>query len=218
MIQVDSLHLVQGRFELRDVSFTVDEGCYAVLMGATGSGKTSVLEAVCGLRPMRAGTVRIGNRDVTRAKPAERGIGYVPQESALFNTMTVRDNIGFSLAIRHWDRARINDRVEELAAMLNIAPLLDRSPAHLSGGEKQRVALGRALAFRPATLLLDEPLSALDEETRARMEQLLKKVQQRTAVTTLHITHSRPEAERMADVLIRIDAGRFHTFRNPHDD
>ena len=207
MIHLDRLAVRSGDFALDDVSLTVPSGAYGVLMGKTGCGKTTLLEAVCGLRQVRAGRVVLCERDATRLRPAERGVGYVPQDLVLFPTLTVRDNIGFALHARRWDLPDIASRVEELAGLLGIMHLLARYPLGLSGGESQRVALGRALAFRPRVLLLDEPLSALDEDTRAEMVELLRSVQRHTGVTVLHITHSRSEATRLADRLFVFDRG-----------
>jgi ABC-type sugar transport system ATPase subunit len=122
--------------------------------------------------------------------------------------MTVRHQIALALYVRRVRRAEIERRVAVLADMLGIARLLDRTPKGLSGGERQRVALGRALSFQPRVLCLDEPLSALDEETRLQMYSLLERVREQTGVTALHVTHSREEAERLADCVLRIEAGR----------
>jgi ABC-type sugar transport system ATPase subunit len=199
VIAVEGLSVRQGTFALTDVTFTVPAGQYAVLMGRTGSGKTTILEAICGLKPLAAGRIHLQGRDVTRLKPAERGVGYVPQDRALFATMSVAEHLAFALEIRRWPRDAIVARVGELASLLGIVPLLERRPHGLSGGEAQRVALGRALALRPPVLLLDEPLSALDEETREGMVDLLRAIRQQAGVTVLHITHSRTEAQRLAD-------------------
>jgi ABC-type sugar transport system ATPase subunit len=202
MIAVENLTIRSGSFLLRDLTFQVAGGKYAVLMGKTGTGKTTILEAICGLRTVEAGAIVLHGVDVTRRPPADRGIGYVPQDLALFRTMTVWEHLAFSLIIRHWDATAVTRRVNELASLLGIQPLLSRRPTGLSGGESQRVALGRALAFQPTVLLLDEPLSALDEETRAEMCQLLRSVQQQTGVTFLHVTHNTSEARRLADHVI----------------
>jgi ABC-type sulfate/molybdate transport systems ATPase subunit len=122
----------------------------------------------------------------------------------------VRNNLAFALAVRRTDAVTIDRRVAELAELLEIGSLLDRFPLQLSGGEKQRVALGRALAFRPTTLCLDEPLSALDDQTRSQIIELLKRVQQETHVTTLHITHNRSEAETLADMVLELADGRIN--------
>ena len=208
MIAVHNLCIRQGAFHLKDVSFTIPAGEYGVLMGKTGCGKTTILEAICGLKSLVSGNILLAGRDVTNCKPAERGVGYVPQDRALFVTMTVRDHLAFALTINHWDRAAIEDRVNELAGLLRLDHLLHRRPKGLSGGEAQRVALGRALSMRPDVLLLDEPLSALDDETRDEMCDLLTEVRKRSPVTVLHITHSRGEAQRLADRIFVLRDGK----------
>ena len=208
MIRVEGLHVRAGAFALRDISFDVPAGGYAMLMGRTGSGKTTILEAVAGLRTALAGKIVLNEVDATRLRPAGRNVGLVPQDAAMFTTMTVREHLAFALVVRRAPLPAIERRVAELAEMLEIAPLLDRYPAGLSGGEKQRVALGRALSFRPAILCLDEPLSALDEETRVQIGELLKRVQREAGVTALHITHNRREADALGDVLLELVDGR----------
>jgi molybdate/tungstate transport system ATP-binding protein len=207
MIAVVNLTVRAGAFALEDLSFAVGGGKYAVLMGKTGSGKTTLLEALCGLKPAAAGSVVLGDVDVTRRKPADRGIGYVPQDLALFPHLTVHDHLAFALTVRGWQHLDIGRRVGELAELLGLTHLLARYPPKLSGGEAQRVALGRALAFHPRILLLDEPLSALDDDTRADMHSLLRSVQRLTRVTTLHVTHSLTEAKALADHLFVLRDG-----------
>jgi molybdate/tungstate transport system ATP-binding protein len=207
VISLEKVAVRAGAFSLEGVSFEVAAGAYAVLMGKTGSGKTTLLEAVCGLRPVASGRIFVGGRDVTALRPGDRGLAYVPQDRALFWTMTVREHLEFAPSIRKWEPRAIADRVEELAGLLGIAPLLDRRPAGLSGGEAQRVALGRALAARPDTLLLDEPLSALDEETREGMFTLLDSVRKKSPVTVVHVTHSHEEARRLADKVYLLRGG-----------
>jgi molybdate/tungstate transport system ATP-binding protein len=209
MIQLDAIAWQAGTFRLEDVSVIIPSGRYAVLMGRTGCGKTTLLEIICGLRRPRAGRVLIGSRDVTHEPPAVRGVGYVPQDGAMFPTMTVRDQLGFALRVRRRPHDEIVQRVGELAADLGITHLLDRLPQNLSGGERQRVALGRALAANPKVLVLDEPLSALDEELRDDLAALLKRVQREHSITALHITHSRAEAAQLADVIFRLEDGRL---------
>ena len=207
MIELIDVSIRAGDFQLSNVTATVPDNAYGVLMGRTGSGKTTLLEAVCGLKHIVSGTVRLDRREVTQLHPAQRSIGFVPQDGALFQSMTIDEHLRFALNIRRWDRAHADARVSELADLLQLRPLLQRRPHGLSGGERQRVALGRALSFHPSILCLDEPLSALDDETKAEMMRLLKKVQQETGVTALHVTHSRLEAENLADCLLRIDHG-----------
>jgi len=209
MIQVKGLAISVPGFALKDIAFTVPGNAYGILMGATGCGKTTLLEAVCGLRKVDAGTITLHGRDITRAKPGERGIGYVPQDGALFPTMTIHDQLAFAMQLRKWGKAKQQTRIDELAELLGIGHLLKRRPRGLSGGERQRVALGRALAFRPEVLCLDEPLSALDEDTRGRMIELLKRVQQHEHVTALHITHSSSEAEQLGTHVLRLVGGKI---------
>jgi len=209
MIRLEDLTVEAGAFRLKDIHLEVPGRRYGVLMGKTGCGKSTVLEAICGLRRVVKGRIELGGVDVTNAATALRGIGFVPQDGALFHTMSVRENLGFALDVRGRPSAEIEERVGALAELLGIDALLDRPIPGLSGGERQRVALGRALAFKPHTLLLDEPLSAVDEETRESMLQLLKSVQEHTSATVLHVTHSRTEAERLADILFIMRDGKI---------
>jgi ABC-type sugar transport system ATPase subunit len=169
MIELIDVTIQAGKFSLRNVTFQIQAGEYAVLMGRTGQGKTTLLEAICGLRDVVAGRVLIDGHDVTHWLPGDREIGYVPQDLALFPTLSVRDHLAFALQLRRNKTQQITKRVDELAELLGISKLLDRSVRNLSGGESQRVAIGRAISFNPAVLLLDEPLSALDEATRKEM-------------------------------------------------
>ena len=212
MIEVGNLTIQQGDFSITNIGFTVPEGAYGVLMGSTGSGKTSILEAICGLRPIVSGRILLTGIDVSHAKSADRNIGYVPQEGVLFQKMTVRQHLAFALKIRKWDNHQIQQRIDELAELLGIGHLLHRRPQRLSGGERQRVALGRALSFKPDVLLLDEPLCSLDDEVRHQMCNLLKYVQQNQGTTSLHVTHNTSEAVRLADYLFRLVEGKVVEF------
>ena len=207
MIRFDKISWSAGSFALEEVSFEVPTGSYAVLMGRSGSGKTSLLEILCGLRAPSSGGIWIGGNEITGLSPGERGIGYVPQDGALFPTMTVRENIGFALRIRGEPAAATKATVDLLAERLGIGGVLERRPQNLSGGERQRVALGRALAAKPRVLVLDEPLSALDEELREGLARLLKDIQRDLKLTTLHVTHHRQEAAQLADNVLRLENG-----------
>jgi ABC-type sugar transport system ATPase subunit len=199
MIELHQVTVRAGSFGLTSVSLTIPEGTYAVLMGKTGQGKTTLLEAICGLKPVASGRILLNGSEMTSWKPADRGVGYVPQDLALFPTMTVREHLEFALRLRRVSPAAITDRVAELAHVLEIESLLGRRIRGLSGGESQRVALGRALSFRPRVLLMDEPLNALDEATRDRLCDLLRSIQKSSGLTTLHVTHSRAEAIALAE-------------------
>ena len=210
MIQLENLCLRNGSFELNDLSATIPSESYGILMGRTGCGKTTILEAICGLRPhVFSGTIRLNDSDVTHLKPAERGIGYVPQDSALFETMSIFENVAFALRLRKWTDVDIERRVHELAELIGITSLLERRPFGLSGGEAKRVALARALAASPGVLCLDEPLSALDEETHSEICDLLGELHRELDVTILHITHSNIEAKRLGETFLRLEEGKI---------
>ncbi len=207
MISAKNLSLRAGTFTMADASFDVPANGYAILMGRTGTGKTTILEALCGLIRPLGGSIHLAGIDVTRLKPGERDIGYVPQDRALFNTMSVYDNLAFALRVRRQSADVVDQRVNDLAELLRIGALLNRLPQGLSGGESQRVALGRALAARPSVLLLDEPLSALDDQSRSEMHALLRSVREKTGVTTLHVTHHLEDAAELADQVLMVQNG-----------
>jgi molybdate transport system ATP-binding protein/molybdate/tungstate transport system ATP-binding protein len=204
MIRLENITIQAGQFSLSNLSLSVESGQYVALMGQTGCGKTTLVEAICGLRTIQGGKILIGSEDVTHASPAHRNIGYVPQDLALFPTMTVKQHLEFALRLKGATKSWIGQRAQQLAEQLSIDHLLDRLPKGLSGGESQRVALGRALSFQPPVLLLDEPLSALDDETREGLVELLKRLKETRSVTVIHITHNRGEAEALGDRVIRL--------------
>jgi len=208
MIRFDRISWAAPGFELREVSFTVPSRGYGVLMGRTGTGKTSLLEILCGLREPASGQVWLDDRDVTGLPPGARGLGYVPQDGALFPTMTVREQIGFGLRMQRRAEEEIAPRVKELAENVGVSHLMERKPQGLSGGEKQRVALARALVMRPSVLLLDEPLASLDEDTQSGLIELLKRTQKDYGITVLHVTHSRREAGLLGTVQLKLVDGR----------
>ena len=211
MISLRHITVQAGGFQLRDLSMEIPTGSHTALMGRTGSGKTTLLEGICGLRSIRSGSIWIGDREVTNLPPGQRCIGLVPQDGALFDHLTVRQHLEFALEVRGWVPERRETRSRELAEWLSLTPLLDRLPAGMSGGERQRVALGRALAFHPPVLCLDEPLSALDDQTRGEIVAVLTEIRNRTGITILHITHNRSEAERLADRILHLRDGRLES-------
>lgn len=209
MIELRDVTIRSGPFRITNLNLKIEQGEYAVLMGKTGFGKTTILEAICGLRRVESGTIWIHAMDVTRWPPGDRQLGYVPQDLALFPSMNVRQQLLFALQFRKIDRQESDHRVSEIASVLGIEHLMKRKVQGLSGGEAQRVALGRALTAKPSVLLLDEPLSALDEVTRREMHVWLRKVKQTTGVTTLHVTHNEEEAEALADRRFVLDRGQL---------
>jgi len=199
MIRIERLCFSIGDFALRDVTLNVERGEYFVLLGKPGSGKTLLLECLAGLRRPSSGTIEIDGRRVEKSEPRDRGIGYVPQDYALFSARTVRGNIEFPLRLRRFGRSQREGRVKKVAQMLGIEHLIGRRVEGLSGGERQRVALARALAAEPKFLLLDEPVSALDDETRDGILVELRRIQRQTGTTTIHVCHDLDEMRAVAD-------------------
>ncbi len=209
MIEVRDAHKELGQFSLRGANLRVETGEYFVVLGPTGAGKTVLLECIAGLHRLDRGEVWLDGRNVTHLEPERRNIGYVPQDYVLFPHISLRANIEFSLVLRGAPRVAIDARVQELAAMLSISHLLERRPRTLSGGEQQRGALARALAPSPTVLLLDEPLSALDEGTRAELSRELERISDQTHTTVIHVCHSFDEALDLADRLAIMHQGRI---------
>lgn len=209
MIELKDLSIKLGDFRLSNLNLQIEAGQYVVLMGRTGQGKTTILEAICGLREIAGGQVLIRGVNVSKWSPGDRQIGYVPQDIALFPMLCVYEQLAFALRLRKWTSSTIRRRVDELADVLGLKNMLDRNINGLSGGEAQRVALGRALAFEPQVLLLDEPLSALDAETREEMRQWLGKLKENSGVSTLHVTHNHEDAESLADRCLELGQGKI---------
>ncbi|MGJ8672423.1 ABC transporter ATP-binding protein [Rubritalea sp.] len=201
MLKVSNLSITSGNFQLESINFEIPEAHSLALMGTSGSGKTTIMEAVCGLRKVTAGSIVLDGRDITHLRPAERHVALVPQDNALFPHLTVREHLCFGPSIQKWNTERIHQRVDELAKELGITHLLDRKPAMLSGGESKRVALGRALATRPKLLCLDEALTGLDDTTHAETLDAIKSTIEREKITTLHITHSQQEAQQLSHTI-----------------
>jgi putative spermidine/putrescine transport system ATP-binding protein len=184
---------------VRKLSLDVRAGEFLSLLGASGSGKSTVLRMIAGLEEPDSGTISIDGRDATRLPPEARGIGMVFQDYALFPHMTVWQNIAFPLRMRHVARETLRRKVARVMELVNINGLEARRPAELSGGQQQRVALARALVFDPKVLLLDEPLSALDKKLRDYMKGELKTLHRRIGVTIIYVTHDQSEALAMSD-------------------
>jgi molybdate/tungstate transport system ATP-binding protein len=215
MIEIKELSLRLGEFNLKDVNLSIRDGEYFVILGPTGAGKTVLLECVAGLHRIKKGEIFFDAGDVTRLVPEERSLGYVPQDYVLFPFINVFNNIAFGLKHSKTSAAEIRERVNTIADILGITPLLQRDTRSLSGGEKQRVALARALAPSPRTLLLDEPLSALDLRTAKSLRLELKRIHRQLGLTTIHITHDLMEALEMADRVAVIQDGRVEQVAEP---
>ena len=205
MIELKNVSIERGSFHLKNVSMKIDQGGLHLLTGETGAGKTSIVEAICGLQPLHSGRIILRGVDATEATPAGRSIGYLPQDVALFDHLTVPENLRFSCQARKWKPKRIRDRVDSLAGSLGLANLLDRYPSDLSGGQKHTVALGRALAFEPDIVCLDEPFVALDAQTRETMIDWFGAYVQENDVTVLAVTHQPQWLEAMAKSRWKID-------------
>jgi ABC-type Fe3+/spermidine/putrescine transport system ATPase subunit len=195
MIHAENISFHVGTFRLEYLNLDIAKGEYFVLLGPPGAGKTIFLECLCGLKKLESGRIYIDGRDVTGLEPRIRGIGYVPQDYALFPHLSVEQNIAFGLRAHGYPEVKI----DETADLLGIRRLLSRRIDGLSGGEKQRVALARALVLKPKILLLDEPVCALDEVTRQEVCAQLLAIQRRLDLTTIHVSHNLEEAFSVAD-------------------
>lgn len=225
LVAVRDLSLRLGEFAVHDVSLDIARGEYFVLLGPTGAGKTVLLECIAGLHRPNQGDIYVHGERVNDMAPERRGLGYLPQDYALFPHLTVARNIAFGLRIRRTPHGEIERAVNRLAGLLGITHLLGRGTGHLSGGERQRVALARALAIEPRVLLLDEPLSALDEQTREVLCVELRRVHEQLGTTTLHVSHNFEETLAVADRIGVIHQGRVrqvgtpdHVFRRPNSE
>ncbi|NPV45911.1 MAG: ATP-binding cassette domain-containing protein [Armatimonadetes bacterium] len=209
MVSVTNLRLHVGSFSLHDVSLTVPPGEYLCIVGPTGSGKTLLLETIAGLHHPESGRVLVGGVDVTSSPPQARGLGYVPQDYALFPHMSVSDNIAYGLVERGVARTERLERVQGMAEWLGILHLLERRPGTLSGGERQRVALARALVLQCQILLLDEPFSAVDQLTRRGIIADLRRLVAELGLTVLHVTHDFQETHALASWVGVMHGGRL---------
>ncbi len=207
-LKINNLSLKQGNFSLSNISYEILNGEYCALMGKTGSGKSLMIKAISGFIPITNGEIYIKDKPVSELEPKLRNVGYVPQYSMLFQHLNVYNNIAFALKIKKWKKADINCEVCKFADMLDISHLLERNTYNLSGGERQKVALARALIKNPDILLLDEPLSALDEETRISMCEILKKLHANLKVATIHICHNTEEAKLVSNKILKLVDGQ----------
>jgi molybdate transport system ATP-binding protein len=205
-LSVSALTGHAGSFHLGPVSLAVAPGQVLAVLGPSGAGKTLLLETIAGLRPQRSGQIRLAGADLTALPPERRRIGMVFQDAALFPHLSVRDNIRYGPRASRQDPGATAD---SLLQRLGIGHLASRTPRSLSGGERQRVALARALAITPALLLLDEPLSALDQPTREDMRGLLQQLLADLDIPAMHVTHDRDEALSIGDDLALVIGGQI---------
>ncbi len=200
---------------LDGITFSAEPGSFVVLLGPSGCGKSTTLRLIAGLDMPTSGTIRIGERDVTRLPPAARGISMVFQSYALFPHLTVAENIVFGLRVR---KVRDRDaRLVKVAGLLGLEKLLARKPSQLSGGQQQRVALGRAIVAEAPVCLMDEPLSNLDAQLRGEMRREIRALQQRLGITMVYVTHDQTEAMTMADRVVLLRNGRIEQVGSPEE-
>ena len=216
MLLIDDISLDLGDFSLKNISFSVEQGEYIVILGMSGVGKTVLLEMLAGILHSDKGRLILENKDITREKIQRRPFGLVYQDQALFPHLSVDRNLAYGLRSQKKPASEITTRVRHIAQELGIDHLLHRFPSTLSGGEAQRVALGRALVTQPRILLLDEPLSALDTQARFTLRRLLKKIH-RQGQTIIHVTHDYEEAISLATRIVLMENGAIVQTGNPID-
>ncbi len=202
---------------IHGVDLDIADGEFCVFVGPSGCGKSTLLRMVAGLEETSEGRIMIGDRDVTRADPAERGVAMVFQTYALYPHMTVSENMGFGLRMTGHPKAEIREKVKRASRILKLDDYLGRKPAALSGGQRQRVAIGRAIVRGPEVFLFDEPLSNLDAELRVEMRVEIARLHKEIGATMIYVTHDQVEAMTMADKIVVLRAGRVEQVGAPMD-
>ncbi len=225
MIRIENVSKDLGEFKLDGATLHIDEGEYFIILGPTGAGKTILIETIAGIYRPDSGRVFLNGADVTNILPKDRQISMVYQDYMLFPHLTVAGNIGFGLRQKKIAKSEIIAKTDEIAELLGVSHLLGRYPGTLSGGEKQRIAIARAVVTEPKVLLLDEPLSALDSRTTERLQEELARIHEITGTTTIHVTHSFGEAFALGDRIAVMCGGRIiqvgkpdEVFRRPNSE
>ncbi len=207
-----------GDFEAaKNINIGIKKGSLVALLGSSGSGKTTILRMIAGLETPTSGDIFIDQKRVNDTPPADRGIGFVFQNYALFRYMTVKKNIEFGLEIKKWPKQRIRERVAELIELVGLKGFENRYPNQLSGGQRQRVAFARALAPEPNLLLLDEPFAAIDAKVRQELRSWLREMIYKVGVTSIFVTHDQEEAVEVADRIIVMNEGVIEQTGSPTD-
>ncbi|MCF7875962.1 ATP-binding cassette domain-containing protein [Candidatus Bipolaricaulota bacterium] len=206
-IKIEDLEKDLGEFKIKNASLKVNRGDYFMVLGPTGAGKTVLLETIAGIHSPDAGKITIAGRDVKDVSPENRNIGFVYQDYMLFPHLTALENVMYGLQARSVSDPKTKAR--EVIDLLDLTPLIERYPRTLSGGESQKVAVARAIAYRPKLLLLDEPTAALDPQTKEKVRSELAKLHEELNVTTMHVTHDQAEAKILGDTVAVMMGGEI---------
>lgn len=217
MVEVKDLFVQLGSFSLKNVNLLIEKNEYFVILGPNGAGKTVLLETIAGLHRVKKGEIRIYGEDVTDLPPDKRNVGYVPQDSVLFPFLNAKENIEFPLEVKGYPKAERERRVRLLSSVLGIEHILKKNVTTLSGGERQKVAIARALASFPQLLLLDEPLSSIDVATSKLLRMELKRFHRELGITIIHVTHNLSEAQELASRICVLDSGKVEQIGTPED-
>ncbi|MCJ7624316.1 MAG: ABC transporter ATP-binding protein [Anaerolineaceae bacterium] len=200
---------------VKDVSLDIQDGEFLCLLGPSGCGKTSTLRMIAGLEEITRGNIQIGGRVVNTLHPSQRDIAMVFETYALYEHLTVYDNIAFPLRVRELSKEEIGQRVNRVVDILNLEDIIDRMPAQISDGQKQRVSIGRAIVRQPSAFLMDEPISHLDAMLRSRMRREITHLQRKLGITTVYVTHDQLEATAMADRIAVMNLGELQQLATP---
>lgn len=226
ILNIENLtHIFDGKTVLDDVSFHVNKGEFMAILGPSGCGKTTILRALIGLIKPTKGKIFLYDKDITYSSPSDRQMGIVFQNYALFENMTVLQNVQYAMKIKKELRAQSRQKAEEMLKLVDMYDHKDKKPGELSGGQQQRVAIARTLVLHPEIILFDEPMSALDVDTRLVLRKEIKQIQKDFGITMIYITHDQEEAFAMADRIMVMDEAKLvqidtpmNIIKNPADD